>query len=179
MVIDTSALVAISLGEPSRKRLLDALETATDRVLSSVSLLEAGMVLRARWARARSLAVPACERTGERSGPIRRNPGAIGHSGVWPLRKRHGTPGAAQLRRLCRIRAGGISRRARAGNRQRFRRNGRGALSAVDSHQHRSVENHARAAGRKAEMTLGSAGRTARATVLDFIPLGGGDHVTP
>ena len=48
MVIDTSALVAISLGEPSRKRLLDALETATDRVLSSVSLLEAGMVLRAR-----------------------------------------------------------------------------------------------------------------------------------
>ena len=48
MVIDTSALIAISLGEPSRERLLDALETATNRVLSSVSLLEAGMVLRAR-----------------------------------------------------------------------------------------------------------------------------------
>ena len=48
MVIDTSALIAISLGEPSRERLLDALETATARVLSSVSLLEAGMVLRAR-----------------------------------------------------------------------------------------------------------------------------------
>jgi ribonuclease VapC len=48
MVVDTSALIAISLGEPSRERLLDALETAADRVLSSVSLLEAGMVLRAR-----------------------------------------------------------------------------------------------------------------------------------
>jgi ribonuclease VapC len=48
MVIDTSALIAIALGEPTRKRLLDALETAADRVLSSVSLLEAGMVLRAR-----------------------------------------------------------------------------------------------------------------------------------
>ena len=48
MVIDTSALIAISLGEPTRKRLLDALETAADRVLSAVSLLETGMVLRAR-----------------------------------------------------------------------------------------------------------------------------------
>ena len=36
----------------------------------------------------------------------------------------------------------------------------------------RSVENRARAAGRKAEMTLGSAGLTARATALGFIPLG-------
>ena len=48
MVIDTSALIAIALGEPSRAGLLDALEAAADRVLSSVSLLEAGMVLRAR-----------------------------------------------------------------------------------------------------------------------------------
>jgi ribonuclease VapC len=48
MVIDTSSLIAIALGEPSREPLLDALVTAADRVLSSVSLLEAGMVLRAR-----------------------------------------------------------------------------------------------------------------------------------
>jgi ribonuclease VapC len=48
MVIDTSALIAIALGEPTRKRLLDALETATDRVLSAVSLFETGIVLRAR-----------------------------------------------------------------------------------------------------------------------------------
>ena len=48
MVIDTSALIAIALGEPSRERLLEALEPAADRVLSSMSLLEAGMVLRAR-----------------------------------------------------------------------------------------------------------------------------------
>ena len=48
MVIDTSVLIAIALGEPPRERLLDALETAADRVLSSMSLLEAGMVLRAR-----------------------------------------------------------------------------------------------------------------------------------
>jgi ribonuclease VapC len=48
MVIDTSALVAIALGEPSRQRLLDALETGGDRTMSSVSLLEAGIVLCAR-----------------------------------------------------------------------------------------------------------------------------------
>jgi ribonuclease VapC len=48
MVIDTSALLAIALGEPSRDQILGALETAADRVLSSVSLLEAGMILRAR-----------------------------------------------------------------------------------------------------------------------------------
>jgi ribonuclease VapC len=48
MVIDRSALIAISLGEPSRERLLDPLETAADRVLSAMSLLEAGIVLRAR-----------------------------------------------------------------------------------------------------------------------------------
>ena len=48
MVIDTSALLAIVLTEPSRRRLLDALESAGARILSSVSLLEAGIVLRAR-----------------------------------------------------------------------------------------------------------------------------------
>lgn len=48
MVIDTSALIAIALGEPSRQALLDALEPAARRIISSVSLLEAGMVLRAR-----------------------------------------------------------------------------------------------------------------------------------
>ena len=48
MVIDTSALIAIALGEPSREWLLEALATAEDRVLSSMSLLEAGMVVRAR-----------------------------------------------------------------------------------------------------------------------------------
>jgi ribonuclease VapC len=48
MVIDTSALIAIALAEPSRERLLDALETAADRVLPAMSLLEAGIVLRAR-----------------------------------------------------------------------------------------------------------------------------------
>jgi len=48
MVIDTSALLAIALGEPSRGRLLDALDRETSRLLSSISLLEAGMILRAR-----------------------------------------------------------------------------------------------------------------------------------
>jgi ribonuclease VapC len=48
MVIDTSALIAIAQAEPSRRRLLDALDAAGDRVLSSISLLETGMVLRAR-----------------------------------------------------------------------------------------------------------------------------------
>lgn len=48
MVIDTSALVAIVLREPSRAALLDSLEAASVRLVSSVSVLEAGMVLRAR-----------------------------------------------------------------------------------------------------------------------------------
>ena len=48
MVIDTSALVAISLFEPSRPALLAAMRNAAIRVLCSVSLLEAGIVLRAR-----------------------------------------------------------------------------------------------------------------------------------
>ena len=48
MVIDTSALIAIALGEPSRGRLLEALEPERRRAVSSISLLEAGIVLRAR-----------------------------------------------------------------------------------------------------------------------------------
>src|SRR3984957_13519040 len=48
MVIDTSALVAIVLGEPSSPALLAALDNAATRELCSVSLLEAGIVLRAR-----------------------------------------------------------------------------------------------------------------------------------
>jgi ribonuclease VapC len=48
MVIDTSALVAISLHEPSRESLLDAIAKAVTRTVSSVSLMEAGIVLRAR-----------------------------------------------------------------------------------------------------------------------------------
>lgn len=48
MVIDTSALVAIALGEPCRGRLLEALEPERRRIVSSISLLEAGIVLRSR-----------------------------------------------------------------------------------------------------------------------------------
>ncbi len=48
MVIDTSALIAIALGEAARLPLLEQVEAAPTRVISSVSLLEAGIVLRAR-----------------------------------------------------------------------------------------------------------------------------------
>jgi ribonuclease VapC len=48
VVIDTSALIAIALHEPSRPALLHAMSEAGIRVLCSVSLLEAGIVLRAR-----------------------------------------------------------------------------------------------------------------------------------
>lgn len=48
MVIDTSALLAIAFGEPSREPLLHALGTTGRRVISAVSLLEAGMISRAR-----------------------------------------------------------------------------------------------------------------------------------
>jgi ribonuclease VapC len=49
MIIDTSALVAIALREPSRGFLVAAIRAAGTPILSSVSLLEAGMVLRSRW----------------------------------------------------------------------------------------------------------------------------------
>ena len=55
MVIDTSALVAIALKEPSRDGLLRALAETERSVISSVSVLEAGMVLRARLG---SVAIP-------------------------------------------------------------------------------------------------------------------------
>lgn len=48
MVIDTSALVAILIGEPSRESLLRAAASASSRIVSAVSLLEAGIVLQAR-----------------------------------------------------------------------------------------------------------------------------------
>jgi len=48
MVIDTSALVAIALGEPTCERLLAAIESASSCTMSAVSLLEAGVVLRGR-----------------------------------------------------------------------------------------------------------------------------------
>jgi ribonuclease VapC len=49
MIIDTSALIAIALGEPSAGALRYAIERAPIRIIASVSLLEAGIVLRARW----------------------------------------------------------------------------------------------------------------------------------
>ena len=52
MVIDTSALVAIALRGPTRQRLLDVIGSASLRIISAMSLLEAGMVLRARWGEA-------------------------------------------------------------------------------------------------------------------------------
>lgn len=48
MALDTSALVAITLNEPSEPALRAAVDKAATRRLSSVSLLEAGIVLRAR-----------------------------------------------------------------------------------------------------------------------------------
>jgi ribonuclease VapC len=48
MVIDTSALLAIFLGAPERKRLLDVLLQAETRMISAATVLEAGIVLEAR-----------------------------------------------------------------------------------------------------------------------------------
>jgi ribonuclease VapC len=47
VVVDTSALLAIALFEPERPALLAAIKGAATREMSSVSLLEAGIVLRA------------------------------------------------------------------------------------------------------------------------------------
>jgi ribonuclease VapC len=48
MVLDTSALVAMILSEPLAAALLEVIEGETTRLISSVSVLESGIVLRAR-----------------------------------------------------------------------------------------------------------------------------------
>ena len=49
MVIDTSALVAILQAEPERDAMLDALAKDDKRLVSAVTVLEAGMVLEGRY----------------------------------------------------------------------------------------------------------------------------------
>ena len=48
MVIDTSALVAIFLAEPERRRFLDLIIAAETRLISAANALETGIVLEAR-----------------------------------------------------------------------------------------------------------------------------------
>lgn len=48
MVIDTSALIAIFLGEPERAAFLEAILQADARRISAANLLETGIVLEAR-----------------------------------------------------------------------------------------------------------------------------------
>jgi ribonuclease VapC len=48
VVIDTSALIAVVLKEQSESVLRSAMDQARNRLLSAVSLLEAGIILRAR-----------------------------------------------------------------------------------------------------------------------------------
>ena len=48
MVIDTSALLAIFLGEPERKHLLERVTQADTRLISAGNALETGLVLEAR-----------------------------------------------------------------------------------------------------------------------------------
>jgi len=48
MVIDTSALLAIFLAEPERKRFLNLIVEASTRLISAASVLETGIVLEAR-----------------------------------------------------------------------------------------------------------------------------------
>ena len=48
MVIDTSALVAIFLAEPERRKFLDLIIAAETRLISAANALETGIVLEAR-----------------------------------------------------------------------------------------------------------------------------------
>jgi len=48
MIIGTSALLAIFLGEPERQRFLEAITNAEARRVSAASVLETGIVLEAR-----------------------------------------------------------------------------------------------------------------------------------
>lgn len=48
MVIDTSAVIAILLKEPDRRLLIDAIEADPVRLMSSLNVLEAALVIEAR-----------------------------------------------------------------------------------------------------------------------------------
>ena len=48
MVVDTSALLAIFLAEPERKRFLELITQAETRCISAANVLETGIVLEAR-----------------------------------------------------------------------------------------------------------------------------------
>lgn len=48
MVVDTSALLAILLGEPERERFVSLLAAARDPLISTATLLEASIVIQAR-----------------------------------------------------------------------------------------------------------------------------------
>jgi ribonuclease VapC len=49
MVLDTSAIIAILLDEPEREAFAEALETSGNRRISTVSLVEASIVIEARF----------------------------------------------------------------------------------------------------------------------------------
>lgn len=49
MVLDTSAVIAILLGEPEADRMVVAIDAARARRLSAASLLEAGIVMQGRF----------------------------------------------------------------------------------------------------------------------------------
>jgi len=48
MVIDTSAMLAIFLGEPERQTFLQTIESAETRLISAATVLETGIVLEAK-----------------------------------------------------------------------------------------------------------------------------------
>jgi ribonuclease VapC len=48
MVVDTSAMLAIFLGEPERKRFLELITQSESRCISAANVLETGIVLEAR-----------------------------------------------------------------------------------------------------------------------------------
>ena len=54
MVIDTSALAAVFFGEPERHKFLEAIVSASSRLISAATVLETGIVLKARQGEAAS-----------------------------------------------------------------------------------------------------------------------------
>jgi len=52
MIIDTSAVIALLQSEPEAPRILDAIEQQPDRQISAASVLEASIVLTARYGEA-------------------------------------------------------------------------------------------------------------------------------
>ncbi len=94
MIIDTSALVAILLGEPEADRLVTAIIEAESRLVGTPSLVEAAAVMRARTGPGGEIALDALlERLDIESVPLSDDGARLARLGYASFGKGVGSPG--------------------------------------------------------------------------------------